>query len=664
MSGLVLALYGWAFVTDVATLDGALLVNDITAIVAASACVLGVASYLFAPRTYITHTSYIGFLLLLAMTTLLLLDTGVVGSPFIALWALLAAAAPVFGLLGAAPIIVMSAGYAVMEFLDTSLDAGDLILIGLLSLLPLAIGYVLIPAKVTKSKEDRAYTELADELSAIAGQSEIVIAAITDGVLALNAKGHVTLINPAAQHLIGWGKTDALDLNYKSILKLFDSRDQPVTDANDPINQALSTNREASSDALFLETGSGKKFLAHITASPVGSSDGVIIVFRDITKERKDEREQAEFISTASHEMRTPVASIEGYLGLALNPATATIDDKARDFITKAQSSAQHLGRLFQDLLDVTKAEDGRLANTPKVVDVVDFVHDIVQGQLPKATEKGLRVHYKPRPDFDTDNVAGPRGDRVITPVLYVNVDNDHLREIVGNLVENAIKYTKEGSVTVDVTSDDAAVTISVEDSGLGIPKEDVPHLFQKFYRVDTTDTREIGGTGLGLYLCRRLTEAIGGKIWVESEYKRGSTFFVRLPRIDSVEAKRQIEAASLEATDETPEISTQPTPPLEPQPTPQSPSVAKQGLPSQQPATTPLQTPPPEPVTPVALSAPTIVPGQPVASPSLEALSPQPTPQPQAPARQNTPLSAIEANPQLYRRQSPPSQPGPRQSA
>ena len=265
----------------------------------------------------------------------------------------------------------------------------------------------------------------------------------------------------------------------------------------------------------------------------------------------------------------------------------------------------------------------------------------------------------------------------MITPVLYVNVDNDHLREIVGNLVENAIKYTKEGSVTVDVTGDDAAVTISVEDSGLGIPKEDVPHLFQKFYRVDTTDTREIGGTGLGLYLCRRLTEAIGGKIWVESEYKRGSTFFVRLPRIDSVEAKRQIEAASLEVADETPEISTEPTPPIEPQPpSPQPTPAAQEQPPSQQPATTPPQTPPPEPPKTVAPSAPTIIPGQPVASPSLEALSPQPTPQPQpqpqppttpqpqAPARQNTPLSAIEANPQLYRRQSPPSQPGPRQSA
>ena len=115
------------------------------------------------------------------------------------------------------------------------------------------------------------------------------------------------------------------------------------------------------------------------------------MVFRDMTKEKSEEREQAEFISTASHEMRTPVASIEGYLGLALNPATATIDDKAREH-PKAQASAQHLGRLFQDLLDVSKAEDGRLSNNPTVLDTAAYISDIVEGLRPKALEKNLTL--------------------------------------------------------------------------------------------------------------------------------------------------------------------------------------------------------------------------------------------------------------------------------
>ena len=134
------------------------------------------------------------------------------------------------------------------------------------------------------------------------------------------------------------------------------------------------SNKPTHSDKLFLITSSEKRILVSIVSSPVGKDgEGIIVVFRDITREKAEERQQAEFISTASHEMRTPVASIEGYLGLALNPATAHIDEKARDFITKAHKSARHLGKLFQDLLDISKAEDGRLKNEPKVIDVNEF---------------------------------------------------------------------------------------------------------------------------------------------------------------------------------------------------------------------------------------------------------------------------------------------------
>src|SRR5690606_3878909 len=103
--------------------------------------------------------------------------------------------------------------------------------------------------------------------------------------------------------------------------------------------------------------------------------------------------------------------------------------------------------------------------------------------------------------------------------VYYANVDNDHFREVIGNLVENAIKYTQQGTISVDVTGDDKQIQVSVADTGIGIPAEDLPHLFQKFYRVDNSDTREIGGTGLGLYLSRRLAEAMEGRMWAESRH-------------------------------------------------------------------------------------------------------------------------------------------------
>ena len=248
------------------------------------------------------------------------------------------------------------------------------------------------------------------------------------------------------------------------------------------------------------------------------------MVFRDISKELSDNREQAEFISTASHEMRTPVASIEGYLGLALNPATATIDARAKSFLEKAHENTQHLGQLFQDLLDITKAEDGRLKNEPVVLDATDFSRNIWEGLKPKAEDKGLEYIFMP-----DHNVAG---EKTIMPVFFIHADRDHLHEVLNNLFENAIKYTPSGTVAVNVTGDSDSVRISVKDSGIGIPAEDLPHLFQKFYRVDNSETREINGTGLGLFLSRKLTESIGGKLTVESEYKKGSVFTVRLPRI------------------------------------------------------------------------------------------------------------------------------------
>ena len=203
--------------------------------------------------------------------------------------------------------------------------------------------------------------------------------------------------------------------------------------------------------------------------------------------------------------------------------------------MTKAHEAAQHLGRLFQDLLDVTKAEDGRLSNNPKVIDAVQFTSNIIDALKPKADQKGLRLFFKP--------LIADSGMKTIDPIYYVDVDADHLREVLSNLLENAIKYTPAGEVVINITGDDDNVVISIADSGIGIPAEDIPHLFQKFYRVDNSDTREIGGTGLGLYLVRRLVEAMGGRVWVQSEYKKGSTFSVELPRISHEEATRIIEA-------------------------------------------------------------------------------------------------------------------------
>lgn len=482
------------------------------------------------------------FLLFGLTTAYLVLSTGGIYSMFLAAWALTMLAAPLFGAYGWVPGIIAVGLVVAVQYIENMLDTEAIVIISLSTIVPLVAGIILWrDPPENEGGGNRNVRTLASQLSEVAAKSEIVINAIADGVIAVDGKGVIQLINPAGQEMLGWGKQDALMLSYKSILKLYDENNNEVNPKSDPIQEVLNTNQQARANKLIAITKSGKKISVSIVASPIGDpGSGAIAVFRDVTKERAEEREQAEFISTASHEMRTPVASIEGYLGLALNPNTATIDQKARDFILKAHEAAQHLGRLFQDLLDVSKSEDGRMQNTPKVVDIVPFTQTIVQGLTQKATEKGLQLIFKP------EDLGGAQ--KKIMPVYYVNVDNDHIREVLDNLIENAIKYTPTGSVTVDVTGDEDKIVVSIKDTGLGIPTEDIPHLFQKFYRVENADRQSIGGTGLGLYLSRRLVEAMQGRLWVESTFQKGSTFNVELPRLTTQEAERLKQQQAREA--------------------------------------------------------------------------------------------------------------------
>ena len=364
------------------------------------------------------------------------------------------------------------------------------------------------------------------------GDGKAILDAVDDGVLAVDSKGNILVINPAAEQITGWNGSDAVGLVFNSVLKITNNEGGEMIEISNPVNRVLKTGENFTTRDLFIKTQSGKIIPIFLAVNSIdGQNSGVVVVFRDISKELKDNREQAEFISTASHEMRTPVASIEGYIGLALNPATATIDARAKSYLQKAHENTKHLGQLFQDLLDITKAEDGRLKNEPVVLDAIEFSRNIWEGLKPKAEAKGLDYIFEPD--------SHKTGEKTLTPVFFIHADCDHLHEILNNLFENAIKYTPSGTVSVNVTGDNNNIQISVKDSGIGIPAEDIPHLFQKFYRVDNSETREINGTGLGLFLSRKLTESIGGFLDVESEYKKGSTFTVKLPRITRENAEK-----------------------------------------------------------------------------------------------------------------------------
>ena len=543
----IILLYAWArFIPTGYQLPIGLSVSDLAAGVAGIGSLIVLILCFWLPRKHETEIGIFVYLLTVAVAVTTIITSGGVVSPFLVMWIIVAIFAGFFGaiILGIMGLLV------ILQIIATSVQQGINIqfIIGYLffGFLPLIFSLVLW---IRRQKTDDNTSSLENKLSAVESKSDVVINAIDDGVLAISKDGNIELINPSAQQIIGWDQGDALGLNWKSVLKLVTSDGKDVEELENPIAQSLSKNQPTHNDKLFLLTSSEKRILVSIVSSPVGTEgEGVIVVFRDITKEKAEEREQAEFISTASHEMRTPVASIEGYLGLALNPATAHIDEKARDFITKAHESAQHLGRLFQDLLDISKVEDGRMKNNPKIINVNEFLKDIFDGLATKASEKQLNYIFMP-------DIIDEGKEKSLQPIFYANIDPDHFREVVSNLIENAIKYTPSGEVVVNITGDDKQISISVKDSGIGIPTEDIPHLFQKFYRVDNSDTREIGGTGLGLYLSRRLAEAMSGNLRVESKYKEGSTFYLEIPRMNSSEAKQRLESAEAEKPeDKTPD--------------------------------------------------------------------------------------------------------------
>ena len=477
-----------------------------------------------------------------------------------------------------------------------------------------------------------------------ANLANLVLNSIDEGVMIVHSSGIVVLLNPAAMRLLGTSDPNMVEnLQLASILNLENSEGTKIEDDVNPVLRAVMNGENFETrDLILVSIQEQRRPVAISVVCTTTGQNERIITLRDIARELEEEGEQADFISTASHEMRTPVASIEGYLGLALNPKTATIDERARKYLEEAHASSKHLGRLFKDLLDVTKLDDKKIRVQLTPVEMASTVRSIANGQVPMMSEKG--IHYT----FGANAARSDNATRVVNQEVYASVDIDFLREAVNNLVENAIKYTASGGgIWVNVRGDDDRVLINVTDTGIGISPDDLKHVFQKFYRADNSQTRTVGGTGLGLYLVKQRVEAMGGKVWAESSFGEGSTFYLSFPRITAEEYQRRKQIASnIEAMSQnTQTLPTQPTM-QDPQAdisqtmiqTPQ-PAISQ---PMMQPTTQPAvvqppirQTPQPMTVLPTQqASQPTAVqsPIQQISQPSIQETTPVQSSQPVAP--------------------------------
>jgi PAS domain S-box-containing protein len=389
--------------------------------------------------------------------------------------------------------------------------------------------------------------KLSDSLRDEKLKSSILINSIDDAIILIDSASVVQAFNPSAATLTGWKVEEAIGIDYRSIIKIVDAQGVAYPDMKHPFYEVFQLNKTVRDSTASIIRKDGTQTSVDISVSPLidasGHINGAVGVLRNVDEQRRQEKQRADFISTASHEMRTPVAAIEGYLALALNDKVSKIDDKARSFLEKAHSSTEHLGKLFSDLLTSAKAEDGRLTSHPTAVNVSEFTLQLVEDLRFSAEKKGLALELK--------SSSAPQGaQKTIAPAFFTKADPDRLREVITNLFDNAVKYTETGKITIGITGNKEVVQFSIQDTGHGIPKSDIPHMFQKFYRVDNSATRTIGGTGLGLFICRKIVELYGGKIWVESEEGKGSTFFINLPRLSTDQAlKMQAETPTIEPT-------------------------------------------------------------------------------------------------------------------
>ncbi len=395
---------------------------------------------------------------------------------------------------------------------------------------------------------------VSDKLSKEQGlSSEFILGAIEDGVVMVGVDNIIHLFNPAAGQITGWPASDAVGLEFHSVLSLVDEHGTAIVASMNPFTRVLADSKAVRDSKSLLRTRSGKLVPVSLIVSPVTGGDshlpsGVVGVFRDITVEKQEEARRNEFVSTASHEMRTPIAAIEGYLALALNPKVSQIDPHAKSYLEKAHASVQHLGELFQDLLTSSKAEDGRIASYPTVSEVGEVVAAAADAGRFNAQEKGLQLK------FQISSGKEVSGGKIIRPLFYAFLDPNRLREVLQNLIDNALKFTGKGSVTVSarvikeaisdqpsaishqqsaIRNSESAISqveFKVADTGVGIPPDALPLIFDKFRQADSSETRLYGGVGMGLYIVKKFTELLGGTIDVESEAGVGSAFTVTLP--------------------------------------------------------------------------------------------------------------------------------------
>jgi len=357
----------------------------------------------------------------------------------------------------------------------------------------------------------------ADSGAGVLAQSEALFNSMGDGVIATDEFGRIVRMNPAALRLLGYEEDEVIGEWFPKVIIALDEDHAPISLIDRPITRAFLTGKAISKRMLY-RTKTGDHKPVTVTVSPILLHNrplGAIEVFRDVTLEREVDRMKSEFISLASHQLRTPLSAIKTYAHMLVDGMMGDLTPAQTKSLETILSASDRMNELINLLLNVSRIEGGTIALTIKRHNLAALLRETVDD---------LRIQAEER-DVDL-LVEEPES------AIFVKTDNLIAREILSNLINNAIKYTPSGGrVTVSLQKQPNGAQFSVADSGIGIPKYSQDHIFSKFFRAQNVVRTETTGSGLGLYLVRGLVEAIGGSIWFESEENVGSTFYLSLPK-------------------------------------------------------------------------------------------------------------------------------------
>ena len=334
-----------------------------------------------------------------------------------------------------------------------------------------------------------------------------ILSYMTDGVLATNRRGKITMINDMAKKQLGVQKEDVLNKSILELLKIED--DYELRDLITQIPELMIDSQDGNGEYLRLRV----RFA--LIRRESGFISGLVAVLHDTTEQEKEERERRLFVSNVSHELRTPLTSVKSYLE-ALDEG-ALSEPVAPDFIKVSLDETNRMMRMVTDLLHLSRVDNATSHLDVELINFTAFITFILN-RFDKMRGPDEEKKYELVRDYPITSV-------------WIEIDTDKMTQVIDNILNNAIKYSPDGGkITVTMKTTDDQMILSISDQGLGIPKQDLPRIFDRFYRVDRARSRAQGGTGLGLAIAKEIIKQHKGFIWAKSEYGKGSTFTIVLP--------------------------------------------------------------------------------------------------------------------------------------